>query len=183
VPPRNLLQDVLALEKGRRIALATSILAENSSNRSATSFPLYLSEAATMFSGSETEPPLGRANPVPQVPQPVKTFDSGTVDGNSYGALSGFETKERSSNQAINPSSTVPPERRRRVIIVGAGVSGVQQATVLLKDGLVKHEEIQIFDALDGYGGVWQKNKYPGCACDVPAMIYTTSYHICKSES
>ncbi|OAL45651.1 FAD/NAD(P)-binding domain-containing protein [Pyrenochaeta sp. DS3sAY3a] len=72
----------------------------------------------------------------------------------------------------------VPPQRRKKVIIVGAGINGIQQATLLLKDGYVGLKDMHIFDALEGYGGVWQKNKYPGCACDVPSMIYTTSYHI-----
>jgi cation diffusion facilitator CzcD-associated flavoprotein CzcO len=52
----------------------------------------------------------------------------------------------------------------------------------LLRKGVATHKDIVIFDALDGYGGVWNKNKYPGCACNVPAMIYTTSYHVNKSQ-
>ncbi len=129
---------------------------------------------------NETQPLLNQPN---VIPQSVKTFDAGIVDSNGYGELSGFSPMQSSRSHSLGPASSVPYERRRRVIIVGAGVSGIQQATVLLRDGHVNHEDIQIFDALDGYGGVWQKNRYPGCACDVPAMIYTTSYHICKSEA
>jgi hypothetical protein len=128
----------------------------------------------------ETQPLLAR--PI-LVPQPVKTFDAGTVDGNDYGAISGFEkTGAFDRAELLAEASSVPPERRRRVIIVGAGVSGIQQASILLKQGILKHQDMQIFDALDSYGGVWEKNTYPGCACDVPAMIYTTSYYIWKCQ-
>lgn len=129
----------------------------------------------------ETQPLLAR----PMLkPQPVKTFDAGTLDGKDYGAMSGFARTEASDRaELLAKAALVPPERRRRVIIVGAGVSGVQQASTLLRQGILKHEDMQIFDALDGYGGVWEKNTYPGCACDVPAMIYTTSYYIWKCEN
>ncbi|OQV01812.1 hypothetical protein CLAIMM_07103 [Cladophialophora immunda] len=113
-------------------------------------------------------------------PQPVKTFDRGTVGGDEYGAFTGFG-RDGQEHTLFGPASSVPLERRKKVIIVGAGINGIQQATVLLRDGYVKHGDMKIMDALDGYGGVWQKNKYPGCACDVPAMVYTTSYHINKN--
>jgi NAD(P)-binding Rossmann-like domain len=113
-------------------------------------------------------------------PQPVKTFDAGTVGVDEYGEFSGF-ARDNASSTPPCPATAVPLQRRKRVIIVGAGITAIQQATVLLRDGYVQHKDIQMFDVLGGYGGVWQKNKYPGCACDVPAMIYTTSYHICRS--
>lgn len=112
-------------------------------------------------------------------PQPVKSFSSGILGENEYGALNGFE---KSRIKDFGPVSTVPQERRKKVIIVGGGINGIQQASTLLKDGCVGLQDIRIFDVLDDYGGVWQKNKYPGCACDVPAMIYTTSYNINKGE-
>ncbi|EXJ68486.1 uncharacterized protein A1O5_08279 [Cladophialophora psammophila CBS 110553] len=126
----------------------------------------------------ESEPLMGwpmAASP----PQPVKTFDAGIVSGDEYGAFTGF-AQNGETQPAFGPANTVPLERRKKVIIVGAGINGIQQASILLRDGYVKLGDIQIFEALSGYGGVWQKNRYPGCACDVPAMIYTTSYHINK---
>lgn len=114
-------------------------------------------------------------------PQPVKTFDAGTVDGNVYGAISGFAKRTAPGREEVLANAfSVPPERRKRLIIVGAGVSGIQQASTLLKQKVLKHGDMQIFDAQSNYGGVWEKNDYPGCACDVPSMIYTTSYYIWK---
>ncbi|KAF2846859.1 FAD/NAD(P)-binding domain-containing protein [Plenodomus tracheiphilus IPT5] len=105
----------------------------------------------------ETEPLMGSLKSAIG-PPPLKSFSTGT----------------------LQDASAVPAERRKKVIIVGGGINGIQQASTLLRSGCVGINDIQIFEALDGYGGVWQKNKYPGCACDVPAMIYTTSYNINK---
>ena len=126
-------------------------------------------------------PPTGGPAAPAIISQPVKTFDAGIVDGDEYGAFTGF-SQEGQKGAHFGPAESVPLERRKKVIIVGAGINGIQQASVLLRDGYVGLQDIQMFDCLDGYGGVWQKNKYPGCACDVPAMIYTTSYFINRSE-
>jgi hypothetical protein len=115
-------------------------------------------------------------------PPPVKTFDAGICDSDGYGSLSGFQTTD-GIIQLKETVDDVPASRRRRVIIVGAGICGVQQASILLRDGNIKLQDIQMFDAMDDFGGVWRKNTYPGCACDVPAMIYTTSYNIWRSET
>ena len=129
---------------------------------------------------NDAEQVVGSTPPV-LYPQPVRTFNAGIVDSDGYGEFSGF-SKDGQDEPCFGPAYEVPMERRKKVIIVGGGINGIQQATILLKDGYVQHNDIQIFDALTGYGGVWQKNKYPGCACDVPAMIYTTSYHINRSK-
>lgn len=114
-------------------------------------------------------------------PQLVQSFASGTLVDGEYGALSGVD-QTRSQDFAFGPASFVPKHRRKRVIIVGGGINGIQQASTLLRDGCVGVDDMRIFDVLEDYGGVWQKNKYPGCACDVPAMIYTTSYNINKGN-
>lgn len=117
-----------------------------------------------------------KAKPTPVI-SPNRTYSAGIIDGREYGGLSGFSHKKNE----FWPLH-IPLHRQKRVIIVGAGVSGIQQATVLIRDKHLNHEDIMVFDALEGYGGVWNKNKYPGCACDVPAMIYTTSYFVNKSK-
>jgi hypothetical protein len=129
-----------------------------------------------------TEPLLSGSPRPASGPQPVKSFASGTLHAGEYGTLTGFAAVGTPNELDVGPTSAVPQERHKRVIIVGGGINGIQQASTLLRDGCVGLNDIQIFDALDDYGGVWQKNKYPGCACDVPAMIYTTSYNINKSK-
>lgn len=112
----------------------------------------------------------------------AETYAAGLIDGGEYGGLSGFGTIMAGKCGTTLPRH-IPADRQKRVIIVGAGISGIQQATVLLRGGVVKLDEMMIFDTQDGYGGVWNKNKYPGCACDVPSMIYSTSYFMNKSKA
>ncbi|GAA4957258.1 flavin-containing monooxygenase [Actinoplanes utahensis] len=60
-----------------------------------------------------------------------------------------------------------------RVVIIGAGFGGVATAVELMKAGL---RDIVILEKADRIGGVWRDNTYPGCACDVPAPLYSFSF-------
>ena len=59
------------------------------------------------------------------------------------------------------------------VVIVGAGYSGICAAIKL------KQERVRfiIFEAAPELGGTWLHNVYPGCACDVPAHLYSFSFY------
>jgi cation diffusion facilitator CzcD-associated flavoprotein CzcO len=59
-----------------------------------------------------------------------------------------------------------------RIAIVGAGFGGIAAAYALRRAGF---EDLTIFDRGD-VGGVWRDNTYPGCACDIPAPLYSYSY-------
>src|SRR3546814_5684477 len=54
-----------------------------------------------------------------------------------------------------------------RVIIVGAGMSGLLAAIRLKQRGI---DDLVILEKGDGVGGTWRDNAYPGCACDVPSQ-------------
>lgn len=59
-------------------------------------------------------------------------------------------------------------------ICIGAGVSGICTGVQLQRKlGL---NDFHIYDTLDDFGGTWQANTYPGCGCDVPAIVYTFSF-------
>ncbi len=60
-----------------------------------------------------------------------------------------------------------------RVVIVGAGFGGIAAAAALLKAG---HEDVVLLERAAAIGGVWRDNAYPGCACDVPAPLYSFSF-------
>ncbi|MGK5685121.1 flavin-containing monooxygenase [Actinoplanes sp. URMC 104] len=62
---------------------------------------------------------------------------------------------------------------RPRVLIVGAGFGGVAAAAALLKAGF---DDVVLLERADSIGGVWRDNAYPGCACDVPAPLYSYSF-------
>ncbi|PCD26089.1 hypothetical protein BFJ63_vAg15083 [Fusarium oxysporum f. sp. narcissi] len=61
-------------------------------------------------------------------------------------------------------------------LIVGAGMCGVSLGQQLVRTGTLKHEEFCILDRNQDYGGVWEGNKYPGVACDIPSHAYVMRY-------
>jgi cation diffusion facilitator CzcD-associated flavoprotein CzcO len=36
----------------------------------------------------------------------------------------------------------------------------------------------QLFEKLDGVGGTWRTNTYPGVGCDVPTHLYSFSFNL-----
>ena len=65
------------------------------------------------------------------------------------------------------------PERRLRVVVVGAGFSGLSVAARLRGQG---EEDFVVLEKGDSIGGVWRDNTYPGVACDVPSHLYSLSF-------
>ncbi|KAK6380739.1 hypothetical protein LTS17_004939 [Exophiala oligosperma] len=61
-----------------------------------------------------------------------------------------------------------------RVICVGAGAAGLLVA-YKMKKSFSKYQ-LAIYDKNPSVGGTWYENRYPGCACDVPAHAYTFSF-------
>ena len=62
---------------------------------------------------------------------------------------------------------------RLRVIIIGAGFSGLCLGYHLKKTGLA---DFTILEKADGIGGTWRENTYPGAACDVMSLSYCFSF-------
>ncbi|HEY7983492.1 MAG TPA: NAD(P)/FAD-dependent oxidoreductase [Ktedonobacterales bacterium] len=60
-----------------------------------------------------------------------------------------------------------------RVAIVGAGFSGLGMAIRLLQRGI---QDFVVLERGTEVGGTWRDNTYPGCACDVPAHLYSFSF-------
>src|SRR5690349_2592901 len=63
--------------------------------------------------------------------------------------------------------------KQPRVAIIGAGFGGVGTAVALKRAG---YDDVVILEQADAVGGVWRENTYPGCACDVPAPLYSFSF-------
>ena len=63
--------------------------------------------------------------------------------------------------------------KRQQILIVGSGFSGLCLAIQLKKAGI---EDFTLLEAGDALGGTWRDNRYPGAACDVPAMSYCFSF-------
>lgn len=62
--------------------------------------------------------------------------------------------------------------KRRLVLIVGTGVSGIALAVTLGRLGI----PFIIVEKNDGLGGAWYENRYPGCGVDTPNHSYSYSF-------
>ena len=60
-----------------------------------------------------------------------------------------------------------------RVVIIGAGFSGIGLAIRLLQRGT---RDFVVLERGDDVGGTWRDNVYPGAACDVPSNLYSYSF-------
>ncbi|KAJ6063841.1 hypothetical protein N7499_012521 [Penicillium canescens] len=60
------------------------------------------------------------------------------------------------------------------VLIVGAGESGVAMGCRLKE--VLGTDQFRIFERQSGIGGTWWINRYPGAACDIPAVFYSFSF-------
>ncbi|GHO88486.1 flavin-containing monooxygenase [Dictyobacter formicarum] len=59
------------------------------------------------------------------------------------------------------------------IAILGAGFSGLGIAIKLKKHG---YDDFIIIERAKDIGGTWRDNTYPGCACDIPSLLYSFSF-------
>ncbi|KAH9479348.1 FAD-binding monooxygenase moxY [Psilocybe cubensis] len=91
------------------------------------------------------------------------------------------------ANDSIPLSSTPTPlsahhrhdkpihyERPVKVICIGAGASGLLLAYKLQRS--FENFDLVLYEKNDGVSGTWYENRYPGCACDIAAHVYTWSF-------
>lgn len=62
-----------------------------------------------------------------------------------------------------------------RIVIIGAGFSGIGMACALQDAGL---RDFTVYEKADGVGGTWWHNRYPGLTCDVPSRFYQYSFDL-----
>lgn len=60
-----------------------------------------------------------------------------------------------------------------RVVVIGAGISGIGMAVNLRRAGI---EDFVLLERNHELGGTWFEHTYPGCACDVPTHLYSYSF-------
>ena len=61
------------------------------------------------------------------------------------------------------------------IVIAGAGFAGIGMGIALKKAG---YHDFVILEKDGDLGGTWRDNTYPGCACDVPAPLYSYSFEL-----
>ena len=59
------------------------------------------------------------------------------------------------------------------LLIVGAGFAGLGMAIGLLREG---RRDFVVLERAGDLGGAWRDNRYPGCACDIPSVLYSFSF-------
>jgi cation diffusion facilitator CzcD-associated flavoprotein CzcO len=60
-----------------------------------------------------------------------------------------------------------------RVLVIGAGMSGILSAIKLHEAGL---DDVAVYEKADRLGGTWRENTYRGITCDVPSHFYSYSF-------
>ena len=63
--------------------------------------------------------------------------------------------------------------RDLRVVVIGAGMSGILAGIKLQEMGI---GDVTIYEKADRIGGTWRENTYPGLTCDVPSHHYTYTF-------
>lgn len=64
--------------------------------------------------------------------------------------------------------------RSLRVIVIGAGLSGILAGILL--PAKVPKIRLTILEKNDELGGTWLENAYPGVRCDIPAHVYQSTF-------
>ena len=80
-------------------------------------------------------------------------------------------TQDRMADAAPAPANAA--RTNLRLVIIGAGMSGILSAIKLQEAGL---DDFVIYEKADRLGGTWRENTYPGIACDVPSHFYSYSF-------
>ncbi|WP_107657408.1 flavin-containing monooxygenase [Nocardia suismassiliense] len=73
----------------------------------------------------------------------------------------------------MNAENATHQPRQPRIVVVGAGVSGICATIQLLQAGFT---DITVCEKGDEFGGTWRENTYPGLACDVMSRVYQFTF-------
>ncbi|KAK5091958.1 hypothetical protein BJ546DRAFT_120839 [Cryomyces antarcticus] len=105
------------------------------------------------------------------------------ADTSSHGsftepAVAQHDDLPNNPSRATRPSNWVPileqavytPTRKLRMVVVGAGYSGLMMAhKIKYQENMSDYIDLKIYEKNGDVGGTWLENRYPGVACDVPA--------------
>ena len=74
--------------------------------------------------------------------------------------------------RAPDPLPVAPAGSRFRVLVIGAGASGML-AAIRLREAGIEHV---VLEKNDDVGGTWLENRYPGAGVDTPSHLYSYSF-------
>ncbi|KAF7114789.1 hypothetical protein CNMCM5793_000328 [Aspergillus hiratsukae] len=76
---------------------------------------------------------------------------------------------------------SIDEARPLRVVIIGSGISGII-ASIRFRQR-IPNVDLCVYEKNEDIGGTWFENKYPGCACDIPAHTYQATFEPNKEWS
>ncbi|KAK6811378.1 hypothetical protein RU639_012809 [Aspergillus parasiticus] len=74
----------------------------------------------------------------------------------------------------VSKEDTVDHARPMKVIVIGAGISGILAAIRFPQR--IPNLDLVVYDKNPEVGGTWFENRYPGAACDIPAHVYQATF-------
>ncbi|KKK14524.1 hypothetical protein P175DRAFT_0534625 [Aspergillus ochraceoroseus IBT 24754] len=89
--------------------------------------------------------------------------------------------KARTSGPWAVEERSIDSSRPIRVVVIGSGISGIISSIRLRQR--VSKLEICVYEKNADIGGTWLENRYPGCACDIPAHTYQATFEPNKEWS
>ncbi|KAK0642619.1 putative sterigmatocystin biosynthesis monooxygenase stcW [Lasiodiplodia hormozganensis] len=104
-------------------------------------------------------------------PETIKTKPA-VPNGTATSAPSSFAPRSTPYTVLEQPSRT---GRKLRVIVIGAGASALNFAHDVDTSASLD-VDLVCYEKNPEIGGTWFENKYPGCACDIPSVLYQYSW-------
>ena len=86
----------------------------------------------------------------------------------------GIATIDRTDEPYVVSPDHIHKRRPLRIICIGAGIAGIAAAHKYQRR--LSDVSFSIYEKNHDVGGTWLENRYPGCACDIPAHAYTYSW-------
>jgi len=128
--------------------------------------------AARAFHHLQQGKPPAIALPTPEQTAAMLGVCVGEAVDDSYGLMFSEEFRRRVDGaKSAGPRHMAAP-RDFRVLVIGAGVSGIIAAQRLQQLGV----SYLLVDKHDAPGGNWLDNRYPGAGVDTPSHLYSYSF-------
>ncbi len=124
-------------------------------------------DAITAWRGGR-QPAIAR--PAPELLVEMMSISLGEPIPPEYAGMIQHDLERRSPSKRSR--SWVTPPAGFRVLIIGAGMSGICAAVRLQEAGAA----YTIIEKHASVGGTWLENRYPGCGVDVPSHLYSYTF-------
>lgn len=117
------------------------------------------------------------AEPVVLLPKPVAEASEGSLplppkNPPSSRPASIFKGEQKQPYTVLEEPNRVG--KKIKVITIGAGASALNFAHDIDTNSL--NIELTMYEKNPEIGGTWFENRYPGCACDIPSVVYQLSW-------